>query len=147
MRFFQMNTDTPETKTEPSNGITAPVINEAPTVPTKKLQHKKPVPVAAVEATPAVEPAPESEAPKAPEVPGLRTHVKVWTDSVTGQRFITPCAVLTATGLMVATAISESGAVRNVTLTAAEWNSLPFFFFKEDGEAPRRLEKLSAGGK
>src|SRR5271154_5828138 len=98
MRFFQMNTDTPETKTEPSNGITAPVINEAPTVPTKKPQHKKPVPVAAVKATPVVKPEPET--PKAPEVTGLRTHVKVWTDSVTGQRFITPCAVLTAT-LMV----------------------------------------------
>ena len=24
-----------------------------------------------------------------------------------------------------------------VTLTAAEWNALPFYYFKEDGEAPR----------
>jgi hypothetical protein len=28
-----------------------------------------------------------------------------------------------------------------VTLTAAEWNALPFFYFREDGSAPRAASR------
>lgn len=162
-----MTTDTPET-IEPSNGVAAapaPVLNEVPTVPTKKAHRKhveSPAAVAveppATVATPAVESsaamppaavtAPAAEPaplPPASEPTTMRARLKVWTDSVTGQRFLAPCAVLTPQGLMVITAISEEGAVRNVSLTAAEWNALPFYYFSADGEAPRRLEKLSGG--
>lgn len=64
--------------------------------------------------------------------------MKVWTDRRTGKRYLMPSAVISdpRTGMMSAYAMSDED-TKVVKLSPPEWNSLPFFYFKEDGPAPR----------
>jgi hypothetical protein len=73
----------------------------------------------------------------------LRLRMKVWTDPKTFKRYLMPTAFMRdvvngqpVTDAMYAYAMSDSD-TRLVTLTAAQWNALPFFYFREDGYAPR----------
>lgn len=80
----------------------------------------------------------KAEAPKAPQPrAGLRLRMKVWTDPA-GKRYLMPSAVITdpVRGIMTAYAMSDED-TRPVKLTPVEWNALPFFYFQEDGPAPR----------
>ena len=73
----------------------------------------------------------------------LRLRMKVWTDPSTLKRYLMPMAFMRdlmngqpITDVMYAYAMSDDS-TRVVTLTAGEWNTLPFFYFQEDGYAPR----------
>lgn len=73
----------------------------------------------------------------------LRLRLKVWTDHETGRRYLMSTAFMRdvvdgqpVTDVMYAYAMSEDH-TKVVTLRAAEWNALPFFYFQEDGPAPR----------
>lgn len=74
---------------------------------------------------------------------GLRLRMKVWTDPKTAKRYLMPSAFMRdvvngkpVTDKMYAYAMRDDD-TKLVTLTAAEWNALPFFYFREDGSAPR----------
>jgi hypothetical protein len=73
----------------------------------------------------------------------LRLRVKVWTDRETGKRYLMPSAFMRdvvhgrpVSDVMVAYAMRDDD-TRIVTMRAHEWNTLPFFYFAEDGPAPR----------
>lgn len=115
--------------------------------------------VTAIAATIAPASAPSETANEAPDVPfdGLRLRMKVWTDRATGKRYLMPSAFMRdvvrgqpVTDVMYAYAMSDDD-TKVVTLTAHEWNALPFFYFKEDGSAPRATARpidvvVSGGG-
>lgn len=73
----------------------------------------------------------------------LRLRMKIWTDPSTLKRYLMPMAFMRdlangypITDVMYAYAMSDDS-TKIVTLTATEWNALPFFYFQEDGYAPR----------
>ncbi len=73
----------------------------------------------------------------------LRLRMKIWTDPQTGKRYLMPAAFMRdivngqpVTDAMYAYAMRDDD-TKLVTLTAREWNSLPFCYFREDGPAPR----------
>jgi hypothetical protein len=108
-----------------------------PTIPEPSPEATEPSPE--VTATTADTPAPSPQ--KTAE--GLRLRMKVWTDSKTGKRYLMPAAFMRdvvkgqpVSDAMYAYAMSDDS-TKLVTLTAREWNSLPFFYFQEDGPAPR----------
>ena len=77
----------------------------------------------------------------------LRLRMKVWTDLETGRRYLMTTAFMRdvvdgqpVTDVMYAYAMSEDH-TKVVTLRAAEWNALPFFYFREDGPAPRATSR------
>jgi hypothetical protein len=74
---------------------------------------------------------------------GLRLRMKVWTDPQTRKRYLLPVAFMRdlvrgqpVTDVMYSYAVAD-GETRTILLTAHEWNSLPFFYFQENGHAPR----------
>lgn len=97
-------------------------------------------PLSNPEVPPIADPPPATTPPAAAPAPapspaGLRLRLKVWTDPAKGTRYLVPCAFLTNPdqGVMSAYAIgTEEG--RTIYLTPPEWNALPFFYFKEEGE-------------
>lgn len=75
--------------------------------------------------------------------PPLRLRMKVWTDAATTKRYLMPTAFMRdvvkgqpVSDAMYAYAMNDQD-TKLVTLTAGEWNALPFFYFREDGSAPR----------
>jgi len=93
-------------------------------------------------------PATQSPAPIAAEpietpTESLRLRAKVWTDPATGKRYLMPAAFMRdVVGGKPVSDVMHAYAMRDddtklVTLRAAEWNALPFFYFQEDGPAPR----------
>lgn len=77
-----------------------------------------------------------------PHHDGLRLRMKIWTDPKTQKRYLVPTAIFTNVGLGILAAYAMSDEdTRQIQLTVAEWNTLPFFFFKEDGAAPRAAER------
>lgn len=73
----------------------------------------------------------------------LRLRMKVWTDPSTLKRYLMPTAFMRDlvhgqpfTDVMYAYALSDDD-TKLIILTADEWNTLPFFYFQEDGYAPR----------
>jgi len=73
----------------------------------------------------------------------LRLRAKVWTDRTTSKRYLMPTAFMRdvvggrpVSDVMCAYAMRDDD-TKLVTMTASEWNTLPFFYFKEDGSAPR----------
>jgi len=83
------------------------------------------------------------DVPTAVPAEGLRLRMKVWTDPKTAKRYLMPTAFMRdivkgrpVSDRMYAYAMSDDN-TKIVTLTATEWNSLPFFYFQEDGPAPR----------
>jgi hypothetical protein len=93
-------------------------------------------------------PSPNNEAlqPGALPLPGmnnLRLRMKVWTDPSTSKRYLMPMGFMRdivngqpISDVMYAYAMSDDD-TKLVVLSAAEWNSLSFFYFREDGYAPR----------
>jgi hypothetical protein len=78
---------------------------------------------------------------------GLRLRMKVWTDRTTNKRYLMPSAFMRdvvrgqpVTDVMYAYAMRDDD-TKIVTLTAVEWNALPFFYFNEDGPAPRATSR------
>lgn len=87
-------------------------------------------------------PMPGDAAPE-PAREGLRLRMKVWTDPQTSKRYLMPTAFMQdvkngrpVSDVMRAYAMSEED-TKVVTLRAHEWNALPFYYFQEDGPAPR----------
>jgi hypothetical protein len=73
----------------------------------------------------------------------LRLRMKVWTEPSTSKRYLMPVGVMrdVARGSPV-TDVVHAYAMRDddtklVILTVAEWNALDFYYFHEDGRAPR----------
>lgn len=90
---------------------------------------------------PQQEEAPPPQAAVAAEA--LRLRMKIWTDPATSKRYLMPTAFMRdvrngqpISDVMYAYAMRDDD-TKVVTLTAREWNSLPFFYFEEDGPAPR----------
>ena len=76
-------------------------------------------------------------------VESLRLRLKVWTDPETAKRYLMTSAFMRDvvggqpfTDVMCAYAMRDDH-TKVITLRAAEWNALPFFYFQEDGPAPR----------
>lgn len=69
---------------------------------------------------------------------GLRLRMKVWIDPTTRKRYLAPTAMLTDVrrGIFTAYAMSDDD-TKQIHLSVDAWNALPFFYFKEDGPAPR----------
>ena len=106
---------------------------EEPTVPTA-------APIEESAAAPIEQPA---AAPIEVPVESLRLRMKVWTDQRTSKRYLMPSAFMRdivkgqpVTDVMYAYAMRDDD-TQIVTLTATEWNALPFYYFQEDGPAPR----------
>jgi hypothetical protein len=103
-----------------------------------------PVNMAPDEAPADAAPADAASTDVAPNVSeGLRLRAKVWTDQTTGKRYLMPTAFMRdvvngqpVSDVMYAYAMSDEE-TKLVLLRAHEWNTLPFFYFKEDGPAPR----------
>ncbi len=87
----------------------------------------------------------------------LRLRMKVWTDPKTQKRYLMPAAFVNPrrggdtsdTLWMKAYAMSDED-TKVVDITAYEWDRLPFYYFKEDGEVvfedrPKRLPDLISG--
>jgi hypothetical protein len=69
--------------------------------------------------------------------------MKVWIDRSTTKRYLMPSAFMRdvvngrpVSDVMIAYAMRDDD-TKVVTLTTDEWNALPYFYFKEDGAAPR----------
>lgn len=87
--------------------------------------------------------APKIEAPPSVEAQphtGLRLRMKVWTDPKTRKRYLMATGIMSEAdaprGILTAYAMSDED-TKIIKLTPPEWNALPFFFFQEDGPAPR----------
>lgn len=85
----------------------------------------------------------QAEEPIVEPVANLRLRMKIWTDHRTAKRYLMPTAFMRdvvngrpISDVMYAYAMSDDD-TQIVTLTAGEWNALPFFYFQEDGPAPR----------
>ena len=78
----------------------------------------------------------------------MRVRVKVWTDPSTSKRYLMPVAVMRdVTNGRPVTDVMHAYAMRDddtklVALTVAEWNALDFYYFHEDGPAPRATARL-----
>ena len=77
----------------------------------------------------------------------LRLRMKIWSDPVTGQRYLMTSAFMRdvvdgrpVSDVMIAYAMRDDD-TKLVTLRAAEWNTLPFYYFQEDGPAPRATRR------
>lgn len=83
-----------------------------------------------------------SAPPTATIAEGLRLRMKVWTDPRTGRRYLIPMAFMTdpKLGTMAAYVMTDED-TKIIKLSAVEWNSLPFYYFKEDGPAPRATSR------
>ena len=101
-------------------------------------------PNAPLAAAPIDEPA---AAPIETPAESLRLRMKVWTDPTTAKRYLMPSAFMRdvvnghpVSDVMYAYAMSDDS-TKIVTLTATEWNTLPFSYFQEDGPAPRAASR------
>ena len=117
--------------------------------PSEMSSEQPAVPIEAPSFLPWPESLPQQEEPIPPPpqaavaVEGLRLRMKVWTDSTTGKRYLMPTAFMRdirngqpISDVMYAYAMRDDD-TKLVTLTAREWNALPFFYFEENGPAPR----------
>lgn len=83
-------------------------------------------------------------APIETTVDSLRLRMKIWTDHATSKRYLMPSAFMRdvdengqpISDVMYAYALRDNESQR-VTLTASEWQALPFSYFQEDGTSPR----------
>jgi hypothetical protein len=89
----------------------------------------------------------ETSSPLASPESNLRLRAKVWTDPKTHRRYLIPMALWRdvergrpVTDVLVAYVMRDDD-TRPIILTVAEWNALPFFYFREDGCAPRAASR------
>lgn len=162
----------PETTTEPTPETTTETAAVEPTEQPDAakvaavVEHDPATAVAASETEPSHAETPPSDPiastqtpavePVEPAREGLRLRVKVWTDPKTSKRYLMPTAFMQdvvngrpVSDVMRAYALSEED-TKIVTLRAHEWNSLPFYYFQEDGPAPRAsgrpIDVVTLGG-
>lgn len=70
----------------------------------------------------------------------LRLRMKLYTDDK-GRKFLAAAGMCdSSTGTVYASLMNDQE-TRNVRFTLDGWNALPFFYFKEDGPAPRMEKK------
>ncbi len=124
-----------EEGTHPPNGTPSEATSNQPSSTPNGTSSDSPPPPAAT--TPSDSP-PPAAATSAQPSRGLRLRMKVWTDPATGRRYLASTAILSdpRSGTMTAYAMSDES-TKVILLTPAEWNALPFFYFREDGPAPR----------
>lgn len=67
-----------------------------------------------------------------PNTMTLRLRMKVWKDPATLKQYLMPVGILSGGGRMMAYAMTDEE-TKIIHLTVDVWNSLPFFYFKEDG--------------
>ena len=86
-------------------------------------------------------------APIAAPAESLRLRMKVWTDPATAKRYLIPSAFMRdlvngqpVSDVMYAYVMSDED-TKLILLKAGEWNALPFFYFQEDGPAPRASKR------
>lgn len=122
---------------EPEVSLTPPETTTATSEPTEEPQAMQEAPEEAPAPATQTEPLPQAVAED------LRLRMKVWTDRRTGKRYLMPSAFMRdvkngqpVTDVMYAYAMRDDD-TKLVTLTAREWNALPFFYFRQDGPAPR----------
>ena len=135
---------------QPVNPASAPPVVTQPPSPASEAsvvtQPASPAsepPIVTQSAPPASEPPIMGAPPITTREGGLRLRMKVWTDPETLKRYLMTTAFMRdmvngrpVSDVMVAYAMSEED-TRVVTLHVYEWNTLPFFYFQEDGPAPR----------
>jgi hypothetical protein len=135
--------------TAPANPEAASVAAEpeTATADVEKTDAEKPTPTPDPQPVRAAPPAPEQPTAGAPPIAaqegGLRLRMKVWTDPETLKRYLVATAFMRdmvngqpVSDIMRAYAMSEED-TRVITLRVVEWNTLPFYYFQEDGIAPR----------
>lgn len=124
---------------------TVPNTTTPPPDPTVSSEAPPPsgTPWGAIPPSPVIPPPGTLPVPRMNLQDNLRLRMKVWTDPSTLKRYLMPMAFMRdrmhgqpISDVMYAYAMSDDS-TRVVTLTAAEWNTLPFFYFQEDGHAPR----------
>ena len=128
--------------TDPQAVQPAPAATIEPIATTEPTEPPSPVDA------PAAPPIEESAtAPIEAPVESLRLRMKIWTDPRTSKRYLMLTAFMRdivngqpVSDVMYAYAMRDDD-TKLVTLTAAEWNSLPFFYFQEDGPAPRATSR------
>lgn len=84
--------------------------------------------------------------PVSPPVESLRVRMKIWTHPQTARRYLMTSSRWRdldrsgqpVTDVMLAYAMREDDTM-TVSLTATQWNALPFFYMQEDGPAPRTM--------
>lgn len=123
------------------------IVFEATTEAASTMNAPAEVGDAAVTSAPLVDPTPTPAVSLSSGSSGLRLRMKIWTDRTTGKRYLMPTAFMRdvvngqpVTDVMYAYAMSDED-TKIVTLTAGEWNTLPFFYFQEDGSAPRATSR------
>lgn len=74
-------------------------------------------------------------------VSSLRLRMKIWVHPETQKRFMVAAGYLELKSeRMIAYAMSDEQTYP-LKLTIDEWNALPYFFFREDGPAPKPEKK------
>lgn len=145
----------PRVKVTTAASAATPSVEEPVTTAPMPQESVEATPVEAVTAPQETAAASPAEAPQAasqgstPPHPAtaphedLRLRMKVWTDPWTGKRYLMPTAFMRdikngqpVSDVMLVYAMRDDD-TRIVTLRADEWNTLPFFYFHEDGPAPR----------
>lgn len=133
----------PAAPTEPTGPAEPISVSSEPAEPID-AQSPTEEPTAAPAGEPAAAQAEEfAAAPTEEPEESLRLRMKIWTDPSTSKRYLMPSAFMRdvvdgqpVSDAMYAYAMRDDS-TKIVTLTAAEWNALPFFYFQEDGAAPR----------
>jgi hypothetical protein len=78
----------------------------------------------------------------------LRLRMKIWTDPKTSLRYLTAMGMMRdvengrPTSNVMIIYVMRDDDTRMIELTSEEWNALPFYFFKEDGPAPRAIARV-----
>lgn len=76
----------------------------------------------------------------------FRVRMKTWTDIETGEQYIAAAGALISKDdqLYMRVAAMSDTRLKHINMSLAQWNELPFCFFKEDGpvkdiDKPNRL--------
>lgn len=67
----------------------------------------------------------------------LRLRAKVFTNAATGQRYLVSMAMFNPERESVHVYFMSDEETLFMAMTVDDYNALPYFYFKEDGEAPR----------
>ena len=142
------------TAEQPSAEATVPVVPDASAVPIEESTAAPitdAVLIADTAAAPIVDAAvpivDTAAAPIVASAESLRLRMKVWTDPAMTKRYLIPSAFMRdlvdgqpVSDVMYAYVMSDED-TKLILLKASEWNALPFFYFQEDGPAPRATKR------
>ena len=151
----QVDATAAPTAEQPSTETAAPIVPDASVAPTEESTAAPitdaAMPIADTTAAPttdaAVPIAGTAAAPIAAPAESLRLRLKVWTDPATAKRYLIPSAFMRdivngqpVSDVMYAYVMNDDD-TKLITFKASEWNALPFFYFQEDGPAPRATKR------